>query len=217
MSPILAPTRPSAQGTCGVPTTCQPPSAWSKDPWPAVIRAIEPAGLSLTLGRRFERGSGLAIELPGSDGTSSTVLARVASVEPFGEGGWRLACTFISELSDEEVRKVLNLDPLYRASLEGDADDDARPPAVESVLFQARLGGGEFVRWFVKHLDLTADWPLAAGRAVTLGLPGPAGALAVELRVRDCRAFGTAWVVDVEFVARPGVEVLRVLAPGAVA
>src|SRR5262245_36793766 len=116
MSGKLASTEPSPSGVqeeqraaarflCALPTTCQPPSGWgSKDPWPATIRDISTGGVSLALERRFERGSGLAIELPSEDGTMSTVLARVTNVRPHPDGGWILGCSFISELSDEEVQ-----------------------------------------------------------------------------------------------------------------
>ena len=89
--------------SCALPTTCQPPSAWCKDPWPATIRNLSTAGLNLTLNRRFERGSGLAIELPTVGGATATVLARVVEVVPYPEGGWLLGCDFISELSEGDV------------------------------------------------------------------------------------------------------------------
>src|SRR5947207_10453114 len=80
---------------CVVQTTCQPPSAWCKDPWPATIRDISTGGVKLSLNRRFERGSGLAMELPTEDGGTTTVLARVAHVRADPAGGWLLGCTFI--------------------------------------------------------------------------------------------------------------------------
>src|SRR5262249_2945047 len=139
----------SARHPCELPTTCQPPSGWgNKDPWPATIRDISTAGLSLALNRRFERGSGLAIELPGGDGTYSTVLARVTSIWPHPESGWVLGCTFVSELSDEEVRSVLEHNSLRQAG------GEAATGAVTGVLFQARLKrfpdeAGEVIRWFI--------------------------------------------------------------------
>ena len=83
--------RGASRHACEVRTTCQPPSAWAKDPWPAVIRNIGPAGLSLTLGRRFERGSGLAIEIPGEDDrvwhfSRDLLLFGARSLTPYGKG-----------------------------------------------------------------------------------------------------------------------------------
>src|SRR5438132_1629962 len=80
--------REASRHRCDVHTTCQPPSAWCKDPWPATIRDISTGGLSLNLSRRFERGSGLAIELPTEEGGTTTVLARVVHVSADPEGGW---------------------------------------------------------------------------------------------------------------------------------
>ncbi len=199
---------------CEVQTTCQPPSAWSRDPWPATICNISTGGVSLRLGRRFEQGSGLAIELPGEDGSTSTVLARVAHVSAAGEGSWLLGCTFISELSDEEVRAVLNLDPVHQASLDdGSTRQQAGPtPSIRGVLFQARFGPGEVLRWYVKRLDLAGGWPLADRKRVSLRVGGlPADAPPVELVIKKCRLIGSYWIVDCKFRGTPSDAVLRAL------
>jgi PilZ domain len=210
MSGQLAPAVPDARHyPCEVQTTCQPPSGWRKDPWPAVIRDISTGGLCLRLGRRFERGAGLAIDLPTEQGGTTTVLARVHHVEA-GEGGWLLACTFISELSGDEVRAVLGIDP---ARLDG--PDVPRPPgapSIHGVLFHARAAG-EVVRWYVKRLDLTGSWPLPEGRVVSFRLLGRAGAgLAADLVIKKCRLIGAHWIVDCSFRDDPTREVVRALA-----
>jgi hypothetical protein len=187
---------------CLVQTTCQPPSAWSRNPWPATIRDISTGGLKLLLNRRFERGSGLAIELPTEDGSTTTVLARVAHVHAAPEGGWVLGCTFISELSDEEVRAVLNLDPVAQASLdEGTTAVLVTPtPSVSGVLFRARFGTGEVLRWYVKHLDLSGDWPLPRGRIVSFRVGGlPPDTPPVEMTIKKSRLIGSYWIVDCKF------------------
>src|ERR1043165_2571735 len=53
---------------CGLKTSCQPIAArGDKDVmWPATIRDISVASIGLVLGRRFEPGAGLAIEVPGT-------------------------------------------------------------------------------------------------------------------------------------------------------
>jgi len=166
---------------CAVATTCQPPSSWVKDPWPAVIRSVWPRGMSLSLGRRFEKGSGLAVQLPGDAGSSSTVLGRVSRVVTH-EDGYLLDVSFISELSDEEVGHVLNR--------------TAEAPAeVEGVLFQTRLPDRSVLRWLVRRLDLPGGWPLPEGKTMTLALPGVAP---VAIRVKVCRTFGSYRVIDVK-------------------
>jgi hypothetical protein len=198
---------------CEVPTTCQPPSSWCKDPWPATIRAISPTGLQLTLARRFERGAGLAVELPAEGSGVSTVLARVTQIKENPNGGWVLACEFISALSEEEVQDVLRLDPLYRASLA----DPGAPPAdrggacVNGVLFHAEAATGEQLRWFVKRLDLSARWPLTAGQTVAFRVGAPAAGASLRLKVDSCRLFGSYWVVECRLRDVPNEDVLLAL------
>ncbi len=220
MTANLAPPRTSPGGTgaagrrpCAVPTTCQPPSSWCKDPWPATIRDISTAGLSLTLGRRFEPGSGLAIELPNEDGSSHTILAKVGQVHPHPEGGWLLGCDFISELSEEEVQTVLNLNPVSHATVAlGEDTVEETAPAVTGVLFQARYRLGEVLRWYVKRLDVSGGWPLGRGKLISVRVAGvPAGTPPLELSVRDCRRFGSYWIIDGRLLAAPPEAVLRAL------
>jgi hypothetical protein len=197
-----------------VQTTCQPPSAWRKDPWPATICDISTGGLCLCLNRRFEPGSGLAIELPGEDGSTHTVLARVASVHTAPEGGWLLGCTFISELGDNEVRAVLEVDPLRQASLDDAATPTRRGMAasVEGVLFQTRSAQGEVLRWFVKRLDLSGRWPIPARRPVSFRVAGqPGEALRVDLIIKKCRRIGSYWIIDCKFRTPPSDDILRAL------
>ena len=194
-----------------VPTTCQPPSAWSSDPWPAMIRHISTTGLHLTLNRRFERGSGMAIQLPGADRNFSTVLARVVEVRIIESGVWLLECTFVSELADEEVRHVLHLGALSAAL---DVVDAPNPnaPSVSGVLFQAQLPSGERLRWYVKRLELAGTWPLPPGKTIGLRVGGLSRETPpVELNVRRCKQYGSSWVIDADFVSAPSARVLVAL------
>src|SRR5262245_64007711 len=56
---------------CEVTTACRPAAAFnSKEAvWSATIRDVSAGGVRLVLRRRFETGTGLAIELPGNDDT----------------------------------------------------------------------------------------------------------------------------------------------------
>jgi hypothetical protein len=198
--------REAQRFACEVQTTCQPPSGWRKDPWPAVIRNVSTGGISLRLSRRFEPGTGLAIDLPTEDGNTTTVLARVRHVET-GEGGWLLGCTFISELSDDEVQGILNLDPLHQPSLESHGTRRTfTSPSIYGVLFQTRARG-EVLRWYVKRLDLSGSWPLPDGKAVSFRLKGTA----VDLLIKKCRLIGPYWIVDCKFRNDPSPAALAVL------
>jgi hypothetical protein len=206
MTTVVQDLRDTQRYPCEVQTTCQPPSGWRKDPWPAVIRNVSTGGISLRLGRRFEPGTGLAIDLPTEDGSTSTVLARVCHLEP-GEGGWLLGCTFISELSDDEVRAILNLDPVHQASLESpDTPRGPASPSITGVLFQTRVHG-EVLRWYVKRLDLSGSWPLPDGKAVSFRLAGHA----VDLLIKKCRLIGSYWIVDCKFRNDPTEAALEAL------
>jgi hypothetical protein len=204
--------RGSERFNCAVPTTCQPPSAWGKDPWPCTICDISTGGLSLTLNRRFERGYGLAIQLPAEDGSSHTILAKVAHVRQHEEGGWFLGCDFISDLSDEEVQEVLNLDPVNNAHINTDEPATDATPAIKSVFFQARLETGETLRWFVKHLDLSANWPLTRGKVISLSVGGiPGNPPPLQMAVKNCIPYGSYWIVDGKLLQRPCDALLRAL------
>ena len=183
--------------SCAVPTTCQPPSAWGKDPWPATIRDITTTTLRMTLHRRFERGTGMAIELPGDDGTSSTVFARVTDVRAFSDGVWLLGCTFISELGSEAEIDIVG---------------DPTPTTVNGVLFQARTEAGELLRWYVKRLELSGTWPLPQGKVIAMRVGGlPREMPPVELSVRRCKQYGSYWIIDCHFVSTPADAVLAAL------
>ena len=58
------------------------------------VRDISTGGLCLVLGRRFEPGAGLAIEVPDAEGGSSTLLAKVVHVRTDGAGSWALGCAW---------------------------------------------------------------------------------------------------------------------------
>jgi hypothetical protein len=191
---------------CEVPTTCQPPSGWCKDPWPAIIRDIGHSGLSLTLNRRFERGKGLAIELPAEDGSSSTVLARIVQVTAH-PSGWLLGCDFIGELSDDEVQHVLDRD----LNRQAEQAEQSIPSAVHNVLFQASVRPGDYLRWFVKRLDLAGDWPLPVGKIVSFRIGVLPDAPPLEMKVRQCRRFGSYWVIECKLLVIPPDEVLQTL------
>ena len=75
--------------------------------WDACVCDISQGGIRMRLQRRFERGTGLAVELPG-DGQreSSVVFVKVVHLRKAENGMWDLGCKFVSELSDDEVRRL---------------------------------------------------------------------------------------------------------------
>jgi diguanylate cyclase (GGDEF)-like protein len=63
----------------------------------------------MVLQKRFDPGTGLTIELPDASNSSYTVLVRVVSVRPQAGDGWRTHCNFVSELSENDVERLIRL------------------------------------------------------------------------------------------------------------
>ena len=193
-APVGAELRVSERFPCDVPATCQPPSDWKRggQKWVARVRDVSTGGLCLVLGRRFERGAGLAIELPGADPDSqSTLLVRVMRVQAEEGGAWALGCAFISPLSDEE------LEALARTAA-------PEAPAVAHVHFRGTLPGGGLVERRIRQLNRDGQWPLAPGRRIGLRFrDGPGAGTTAKVRVDACRPAGAGWVLECTFVGAP--------------
>jgi hypothetical protein len=78
------------------------------DSWPARIENVSRGGLKVVIGRRFEMGTILKVEVATAGEESfSTLLARVVRAAPESIGNWGLGCAFLQEISDEEVQDLL--------------------------------------------------------------------------------------------------------------
>jgi hypothetical protein len=91
-----------------LPTQCQPLAARGDDEivWQATVNNISAGGIGLLLQRRFEPGTGLAIELPDADFTY-TVFVRVIHALAQPNGRWLLGCSFVTPLSEERLNALL--------------------------------------------------------------------------------------------------------------
>lgn len=108
---------------CNVDITCQPVAARDEeDPtWSGKIKDVSLGGIGLLLSRRFERGVGLAIELPGVDaGQTDTYLARVVHIRKAEGGEWLHGCEFVSRLSDDELERLVQSSGVGIAALDSD-------------------------------------------------------------------------------------------------
>src|SRR5687768_10143859 len=61
---------------CEIPTNCQPASVQEMKEmrWDATINDLSKGGLRVKLRRRFEKGTGLAIELPGDHSRAPSIV-----------------------------------------------------------------------------------------------------------------------------------------------
>jgi hypothetical protein len=211
--------RVSERHSCGLETSCQPPTVWGdKDlKWSARIEDISQSGLSLVLRRRFEPGSGLAIELPATaTSPASTVLVRVVRVQQHA-GSWLLGCAFVSRLSEEELKTLLPASDPLKAPPSAEPAEEPAVPAVQpsarlpeaeterllvnEVYLQGTLPDGRVIKRLIKRLYLSKSWPLAAGDVLALHLSrAPAGAAGLQLRVESCKQRGERWILTCTFL-----------------
>jgi hypothetical protein len=158
--------------SCALPTTCQPASALEMKElrWPATISDISQGGVRITLQRRFEKGAGLAIELPGnSERESSVVFVKVVHLKSRESGGWILGCRFLSELSDDELQYLLTSTSHVLSSSKKEcrveettgAGSHSTPRILPDVHFQIETAPGSYLHCIVKRLDVSKCWPLA--------------------------------------------------------
>jgi hypothetical protein len=74
----------------------------------APVINVSAGGVAMRSVRSFERGTLLQLEFRGLDGQPlAPRLARVVHAKPIPEGGWTLGCTFVRELSDEDVQALM--------------------------------------------------------------------------------------------------------------
>jgi hypothetical protein len=200
---------------CGLVSSCQPASTFGKEDlkWSGTIDNVSIGGVGLILGRRFEKGTGLAIELPGSANSGAyVVLAKVMQVQRHGNTGWMLGCKFVSELSEEEVQRLLpvststnappvaaeatprpsdktELSPSFVASL------PATPTSIHPVQLIVEFGAGKTIGCMIPDFGaLNCPWPLAPGTVGSLkGVNRQGDPWKLRVKVRRCISEGGVW------------------------
>lgn len=197
---------------CEVPTICQPASllAMKEAGWTALIRDISQGGVRLHVPRRFEKGTPLAIELPGDqDHEASIVFVNVVFVKRGEDGLWVLGCKFVCELNDDEMRRLLTFDP--------SAPRATRPTAgnrtVSNVQFELTVNGGCQVRGCFQSFNATQGWPLKPGKVVRLkGRNGDQGKWSCQVRVVECKEEASTWHLRATLLQTPSMtELLQAL------
>lgn len=195
---------------CELPSACQPASTWGSEEakWSATIRNISAAGICLTLGRRFERGTGLAIDLPGAGGkNASTVLGKVVHVQPQADGTWSLGCELISELNDDEIQSLLATKPKQALASQTTAsktpESTSESKKYNQVHCRLEILPGTSIQYIIHELFVLESWPLPKGKVVTLrGVVGGA-AWALKAQVVHCRFRDEIWYLQCRLVSFP--------------
>ena len=78
---------------------------------PARIQDISRGGVKVVVSRRFEVGTVLKLEVPiGDEENVQMILARVARVIQEPTGSWSLGCSFVKEISQEEMDELLTIE-----------------------------------------------------------------------------------------------------------
>jgi PilZ domain len=176
MQPRIAECRVSQRHSCQVPTACQP-AASNELRWAATMEDISLSGVRIRLRRRFEPRSALAIELPGRNGEdASSVYVKVMHVRNQGGGYCTLGCKFMSELSEDELDRLLALSDGTEADEEegenADVAEHTEPEPRRTLVANLHLwigaGVGRYVHCRVKRFRIAGTWPAVAGSALKL-------------------------------------------------
>ncbi len=189
---------------CQVPTSCQPAAA-NETRWDATIENISQSGLRVRLRRRFEPRSALAVELPGRDGQdASTVYVKVVHVTNEGEGFYALGCKLMSELSEDELGRLLTFGG--GESCEPDETPEPERTVVASVRLEIAVGRGQVVRCQVKRMHVAAEWPMAHGAVLNLqGVAADGSRLEHPFEILYCLQEGDGWVLRIRPVKPDGI------------
>lgn len=186
---------------CELPTSCAP-AASGELRWSATIRDISVSGLRLSLRRRFERGAGLAIEMPGAPGQEPyLVFVKVMNTRAEDGGTWSLGCKFISELSEDELQRLLDATNAPAAPPGGESPAPANRREILNALVRLEVEPGRYVRGRVKKLRVPDAWPLAPG--ATLEFRGQAANGSQwhhDIEVLRCDPAGDSWRLDARVI-----------------
>jgi hypothetical protein len=192
---------------CSVEASCQPIAARNDGDvhWPATVKDLSVKGVGLIAGRRFERGAGLAIELPATaTRPADTLLAKVVHVRSLPGGKWLLGCSLISELDVDELDAILGMSHTHSPRAEADAVTPASKQCnVPGVVFRWLDGDDRVPPLRLRRLCLTGTWPLAPGTVLRARLSIAAEYQSLRLKVMSCSQDNGCWTVAYTFLDQP--------------
>jgi hypothetical protein len=213
--PLTVECRVCERHSCDLQTSCQPVAARSDNDlsWPATVRDISVKGVGLVLRRRFEPGTGLAIEVPATaTHPGDTLLGKVVHATALAGGNWLLGCQFVSELGDDELTGLLRLAQSQKTMLKHDrqapiterttvlAKPKANPILISGITLEGTTAKGRVGRVPVRRLYLSGKWPLAKGAVLRVRVTNRDNDLPpVRLKVTSCTFDGKRWKVSYTF------------------
>jgi len=75
--------------------------------WLGIVRDVSPAGIGLSVSRRFEPGTALTVEQSERPRVLRHLLVHVVHATPEANGLWIIGCTFDCALSAQELQTFL--------------------------------------------------------------------------------------------------------------
>lgn len=179
--------------SCQVTTLCQPTGS-NETRWPALMSNVSQGGVAVVLGRRFERKTCLALELPGKDADDAyTVFVRVVHLRSNGDGSWTLGCQFVSDLSEEELGRLVEQP--------APAPVSEPPSVINDLRVEVEDGEAVIARCRIKRYHVGSSWPLEAGQTVHLrGIPVHGQRDGRTFRVVGCEDDGSGWRLRLQLV-----------------
>ncbi len=217
---VLVDCRVYERKSCEVPTKCHPASllAMKEAGWSATIRDISEGGVLVHVSRRFEKGTPLAIELPGNQSDEpSVVFVKVVHIKRWDDGGWALGCKFFHELGEDELQRLLTPEdaaipaasesrqpeevaepaPSLLASVEAEAPAIVEEKILSNVRFQIAIQPGWHINGQFKRFNATTCWPLVPGKIIRLQFSGGKQASAsFKVQIVECRQEADGWRLD---------------------
>ena len=144
---------------------------------------------------------------------------KVVHLKAVKNGTWALGCRFISELSEDELQRLLT--PTHNAPTKETHFDErnhgegaqgstsscaiAASQAELRILTDVRLlvgaQPGSFREYVVKRLNVTKCWPLTAGKILSLrGKSSDQWAWSLRIQVAQCCRQGKGWEIRGQMV-----------------
>ena len=94
--------------TANLTASVQLTNSYNATRWPAQVLDLSPAGIALTVEHEIRNGTLLTMDLSSANGYMvETILVCVVHITTHENGIRRLGCNFISELQENDLRKLL--------------------------------------------------------------------------------------------------------------